>query len=264
VHKGDVLVELANPELSAALVLANAQTDEARAARDRIYAGIREEQVGMLEREIETAKANLTYAEQEFARKAKLAADGFASRQELDQASAAVGVARARLASAQENYQAAHLGPIREELAIADAKVDQAAASAAVIAARVAKLRIGAPTDGVVKLIVAEPGEAVIPDQPVMTIEPTGRRWASFNLREDQLGELRIGASVQLAPAGRNGRIDARVTEIIPRGEFAVWRAARVVGDHDLNTFLLRLDPIGDAPASLEPGMTVSATSASP
>jgi HlyD family secretion protein len=258
VHKGDVLVELANPELSAALILAYAQRDEARAARDRIYAGIREEQVGMLEREIETAKANSTYAEQEFARKSKLAADGFASRQDLDEASAAVDVARARLASAQENYQAAHLGPIREELAVADAKVDQAAAAAAVIAARVAKLRIGSPADGVVKLIVAEPGEAVIPDQPVMTIEPTGRRWASINLREDQLGDLRVGARVELLPVGGSDRIEARVTEIIPRGEFATWRAARVVGDHDLNTFQLRVDPVGNAPTNLEPGMTVS------
>src|SRR5277367_6987748 len=45
VHQGDDLVELNNPELRAALVLANAQVDEARAARDRIYAGIRQEQV---------------------------------------------------------------------------------------------------------------------------------------------------------------------------------------------------------------------------
>ena len=39
VHQGDDLVELDNPELRAALVLANAQVDEARAARDRVYAG---------------------------------------------------------------------------------------------------------------------------------------------------------------------------------------------------------------------------------
>jgi hypothetical protein len=41
VHQGDALVEPVNPELSAALVLAEAQADEARAARDRVYAGVR-------------------------------------------------------------------------------------------------------------------------------------------------------------------------------------------------------------------------------
>ena len=256
VHKGDELVELVNPELSAALVLAQAQLGEARAARDRVYAGIRKEQVGALEREIETAQANLLYAEQQFARKSALAADGFASRQELDEASAAVGTARAKLAAAEQVYDAAHGGPIREELAVADAKVETAATSVSVLAARVGKLRIRAPADGVVAVIVGEPGEAVIPGQPVTTLEAAGRRWASFNLREDQFGDLRIGSQVELLLAGGADRIAARVSEIIPRGEFAVWRAARVAGDHDLNTFLLRADPT-DGGAGLQPGMTV-------
>jgi HlyD family secretion protein len=257
VHQGDDLVELNNPELKAALVLANAQIDEARAARDRVYAGVREEQVGMLQREIDVAKANLLYANQQFARKSQLAADGFASHQDLDEAIADVGTARAKLTTAEETYQAAHLGPTREELAIADAKVKNAEASASVIAARVAKLRIRAPADGTVALIVAEPGEAIIPGQPVMTLEAAGRLWASVNMREDQFGDLRIGSGVELTAADGNNRVEARVTEILPRGEFATWRAARVVGDHDLNTFLLRFDPASSPPAGLQPGMTV-------
>ena len=257
VRKGDDLVELVNPELTAALALAEAQLGEARAARERVYAGIRAEQVGAMAREIEVAKADLVYAEQEFVRKSKLAADGFASRQDLDKATAAVVGGRARLMEVQKTYEAAHAGPIREELAIADAGVEKAAASMAVIATRVGKLRIRAPADGVVKLIVAEPGEAIIPGQPVMMLEAITRKWASLNLREDQFGELRVGSRVQLVSAGGSDRIVAQVTEIIPRGEFATWRAARVVGDHDLNTFLVRADPIGDVAGDLQPGMTV-------
>jgi multidrug resistance efflux pump len=257
VHQGDALVELSNPELRASLVLANAQLDEAKAARDRVYAGIRQEQVATLAREIEVARGNVTYAEQEYFRVATLARDGFASHQELDQATAAVGSARAKLAEAEKIYEAAHAGPIKEELEAADAKVAVAAAAVSVIAARVAKLRIAAPTGGVVAQIVAEPGEAVIPDQPVMTLEATGRRWASFNLREDQLGDLRLGSPVQLIPANDGPDVVAQVTQIIPRGEFATWRAARVVGDHDLNTFLVRVDPTGDKVSALQPGMTV-------
>jgi multidrug resistance efflux pump len=257
VHAGDPVVELSNPELRASLVLASAQLDEAKAARDRVYAGIRQEQVATLAREVEVAKGNVTYAEQEYSRVSTLAKDGFASRQELDQATAAVDTAHAKLAEAEKIYAAAHAGPIKEVLEVADAKVDAAAAAVSVIAARVAKLRILAPTDGVVAQIVAEPGEAVIPDQPVMTLEAAGRRWASFNLREDQFGDLRLGSPVQLILASSGDAVDARVTEMIPRGEFATWRAARVVGDHDLNTFLVRVDPRSDKAPGLQPGMTV-------
>jgi HlyD family secretion protein len=257
VHAGAELATLVNPELSASLVLANAELGQARAQRDNVYAGVRQEEVDMLGREIETAKADLLYAEQQFARKSALAADGFASRQDLDQASAGVGTARARLEHAQEAYQAARLGPIREELAVADAKVKNAEAVVSVIAARVDKLRIRAPSDGTVALIVAEPGEAIVPGQPVMTLEAAGRRWASFNLREDQLDGLHIGSPIELLPIGGSDRIQARIAEIIPRGEFATWRAARVVGDHDLNTFLVRADPVTPASEALQPGMSV-------
>lgn len=114
-----------------------------------------------------------------------LATQGFASRQDLDEAAAAVSNARAKLSAAQGTYQAAHLGPTREELAIADAKVKNAEAAVSVIAARVAKLRVRAPVDGTVAPIVAEPGEAIIPGQPATTLEAVGRRWASSNLGED-------------------------------------------------------------------------------
>jgi HlyD family secretion protein len=256
VRKGDELVELSNPELRAALQLAKAQLDGARAARDRVYAGVRQEQVSALEQQIETAKADLVYAQQEFDRTAKLHADGFASQQDLDKATAAVANAQAQVIAAGKAYEAAHVGPIKEELTLADAKVNAAAAAVAVVEARVAKLRIDAPADGTITHLVAEPGEAIIPGQPVLTLEAAEKPWVSFNLREDQLGDLRLGSRVSLDAAGRGERIEARVTEIVPRGEFATWRAARVVGDHDLNTFLVRVDPVTAPSARLTPGMT--------
>ena len=46
------------------------------------------------------------------------------------------------------------------------------------------------------------------------------------------------------------------LTEIRPLGEFATWRAAHAVGDHDLNSFRVRLEPLEPA-GGLAPGMTV-------
>jgi HlyD family secretion protein len=190
VRKGDALAELSNPELEAGLVLVQAQLGQARALRDRVYAGPRQEQVDALARDIDMANANLLYAQQQFNRTSQLAATGFASRQDLDKATAAVEIGNANLAGAKERYEAARLGPTEEERAIADAKVEAAAAAVAVIAARVAKLRVHAPADGAVALVVAEPGEAIVPGQPLMTLHKAGQHWASFNLREDRLDGL--------------------------------------------------------------------------
>lgn len=153
--------------------------------------------------------------------------------------------------------------PTSEERAIADANVEVAVAAVAVVAARVAKLRIRAPSDGAVALLVAEPSEAIIPGQPVMTLQTPGQRWASFNMREDQIDDLRIGSRVELTPADGSAPNDARIDEIIPRDEFATWRAARAVGGPDLNTFVLRADPVGVASEALQSGMSVSLKPAS-
>jgi multidrug resistance efflux pump len=78
-----------------------------------------------------------------------------------------------------------------------------------VVAARVAKLRVRVPSAGTVALLGAEPAEAIVPSQPIMTLQASGRPWASFNMREDQFGDLRIG-SLRVDPVGGGRGAPAR------------------------------------------------------
>lgn len=257
VRQGEVLVDLDNPELAAAVDVAIADANERRAERARVYAGPRQEQVDILAQEVGKAQSDLTLAEQQFARISELAARQAESRQNKDKSSAEVGVAQAALALAQARLAEAKAGPTAEERALADAKVAAADAAAAVLQRRLAKTTLTAPADGIVRVIAAEPGEAVIPGRPILTEEAAGETWFSFVLREDRLAGLRIGSPVTLLAAdGR--RLAARITELRALGDYATWRAARAVGDHDLNTLSLRADPQDERGASgLRPGMTV-------
>lgn len=255
VRAGDVVARLDNPELAAAVQEAQAAAAVARAERDRVYAGPRREQVEILAREVEKAQSNLTLAEQQFSRISALAANQNASRQDLDLASRAVGVARSALAAALSRHAEAQAGPTAEDRRIADAKVAAAEAAAIVLERRHAKTVLTAPVDGIVRVIVGEPGEAVVPGRPVVTIEAGREHWFSFVLREDRLDGITVGQTLRLAmPTGED--IAVRVSEVRGLGEFATWRAARAVGDHDLNSFAVRADPVGE-PQGLEPGMTV-------
>ena len=256
VRAGDVLAQLSALELTASVGQARAALGAATASRDNVYAGVRAEQIASLAAEIQKAKSRLEYAQVQHTRVDTLTKQNFASLEALDQAEDDVANARADVAEAQANYDAAVAGPTREERGIADAQVQAAAAALAVLERRLEKTLLRAPADGVVTVIVGEIGENIRAGQPVLVIAETEKPWLSFNALEDQLRGLTVGKTVDVARYGAHDTMRAVVTELQPLGVFATWQAERAVGDHDRNTLRLRLDPQGD-PAGLEPGMTV-------
>jgi HlyD family secretion protein len=256
VHAGDVLARLAAVELTAQADQARAALASATADRNNVYAGVRREQVDSLQAEIAKANARLEYVQAQLTRTSTLARQNFESQQSLDQAENDAASARADVAEAQANYDAAVAGPTREERAIADAQVQAAAAAVAVLERRLDKMVLRAPADGVVSVIAAEVGENVHAGQPILMVEAAGQQWLSFNVREEYLRDLTVGATASVMRNGEGGAIKSAVTELRPLGDFATWQAERVIGDHDRNTLRLRLDSQGEA-ADLEPGMTV-------
>jgi HlyD family secretion protein len=256
VHAGDILARLSAVELTAQADQARAALASAIANRNNVYAGVRREQVDSLKAAIAKASARRDYVELQLTRTSTLARQSFESQQTLDQAENDAAGARADVAEAQANYDAAVAGPTKEERAIADAQVQAAAAAVTVLERRLDKMILRAPADGVVSVIAAEVGENVRAGQPILMVEAAGKQWLSFNVREDHLSGLAMGKAVGVARNGADGATKAVITELRPLGVFATWQAERVIGDHDRNTLRLRLDPQG-APAGLESGMTV-------
>src|SRR6516162_1781569 len=243
VRAGDVVAELSALEISASVAQARAALAAATASRDHVYAGVRKEEIASLAAEIAKAKSRLEYAQLQRTRTATLARSDTATQQALDQAENDAATARADVAEAQANHDAAVAGPTREERAIADAQVKAAATALAVLERRLDKTVLRAPADGIVSVIVAEIGENIHAGQPVLVIAETGKQFLSFNAREDLLRGLTVGSKVDVRRAGAREPVPALVTELTPLGSFATWQAERAIGDHDRSTLRLRLDP---------------------
>ncbi len=202
VHAGDVLARLSAVELTAQADQARAALASATANRNNVYAGVRREQVDSLKAAIAKASARLDYVQAQLTRTSTLARQSFESQQSLDQAENDAAGARADVAEAQANYDAAVAGPTREERAIADAQVQAAAAAVTVLERRLDKMVLRAPADGVVSVIAAEVGENVRAGQPILMVEAAGKLWLSFNVREDRLDRLSMGETANVM---RNG-----------------------------------------------------------
>src|SRR5580692_4249610 len=122
VHAGDILARLSAVELTAQADQARAALGSATANRNNVYVGVRREQVDSLKAQIAKASARLEYVQAQLTRTSTLARQSFESQQALDQAESDAASARADVAEAQANYDAAVAGPTQEERTIADAQ----------------------------------------------------------------------------------------------------------------------------------------------
>ncbi len=255
VKRGALLAVIDNPELSASVAEAVVAAASARAERDRVFSGVRAERVASAGEAVKTAQANRALAEAHNMRITTLSGRGHASQQQLDESTASLAKAEAEVQLKQAQFAQASAGPVAEERELAQARVALAEAGVATLEAELAKTRLVAPADATVDVQVALPGEIMVPGRPVLILGGKADFWFSFTLREDLLRGIGLGADVALL-TGDGRRLAGRVTELRPLGEFATWRAARAVGDHDLNSFRLRIEPSGTTDG-IEPGMSV-------
>jgi HlyD family secretion protein len=259
VAKGQLLIEIDNPELLTKLRAATAALEVAKANLANIEAGVRPEQIAQKKAGVDIAKANLTLSDRTYKRVNELAAGGNAPLQRLDEASNSLQVAQRSAEQAKLAYEEAVAGSTDEQKAIARANVAQAEASIDTIRAQVDELVVKAPIAAQVYQVGAELGEFVSPGVPLLSLVDLNDVWIRFDLREDLVKGLKVGDEVRMqAPALSDRAFKAVVKTIAARGEYAGWRATRATGDFDLRTFEVRLSPTPAIP-ELRPGMSVYA-----
>jgi len=198
VRAGQEVAFLDREELSARRQAAEAQHHGAQALLREMESGFRPE-------EVEEGRAALRQAmvKRDDARRdqdrARILFDGGAISQEaMDKAQTAFEMAEAAVDQARQRVQLLEEGTRSERIAAQRAAVRQAEASIAQIEASIRNAVVTAPFDGVVTIRHREPGETVSPGLPVVTVMDPEDRWVRIYVREDRIGEVRIGQAATI------------------------------------------------------------------
>ena len=117
------------------------------------------------------------------------------------------------------------------------------------------ELTITAPIDGEVVQIISNPGELVATGYPILTILNPDDIWAVFNVREDNLKDIRKGESYEVFFPALDNKYQMEVTYIAALGTFATWKPTTQQGNYDLKTFEVRMKSKTKI-EHLRPGMT--------
>ncbi|MFH1557327.1 MAG: efflux RND transporter periplasmic adaptor subunit, partial [Pseudomonadota bacterium] len=256
VKQGDMLVELTDPELVAALAASKAALVVSE-ANLRTIETVRPEAVTAQTAQVAADQADVDLYQGTYNRERKLLVNGDAPQAGLDQATRNLQAALRKKEADEAQLALVTEGASAEQRALAAAQVKQADAAVAQQAVDVDELHIVAPISGEVTTRIAEMGENFSPGAPLYALIDVKNSWVTFNLREDLLAGLKVGDTFNVdIPALGAKDVAVKVTVINVEGQYATWRATRATGDFDLRTFEIRAKPVAPL-AGLRPGMSV-------
>ncbi len=257
VKAGDTLVHIHSSLVEAKLSQAEAMESVAQAQNKKVDSGTRIEMLNSAYDMWQQAQAGLTIAKKTYDRMESLYKKGVVSAQKRDEAEASYKAMMATESAARSQYEMAKAGAQAEDKAAAAAMVAAAKGSVAEVESILDDSYLTAPTDGEISDIFPNVGELVSLGAPIMNVLKLDDMWVSFNVREDLLEDLTMGAEVRaVIPALDNKEVTLKVFYIRDMGSYAVWRATKVTGQYDAKTFEVKARPV-EPVDNLRPGMSV-------
>jgi HlyD family secretion protein len=219
VHRGDTLALLTQTDLPASLAAAQSRVATAEANLRDLQAGARPQEIRQAEAEVSAAEAEAERSRQLLDRAKALVASNAIARQQYDDAVAADRVAAQRLEEAKEALALAKAGARPQRVEAARSEVSTARAALAQLQARATDLVLSAPFDGIVLGRHAEPGEALGPNVPVLTVAETARPYVRVFVPQAIVSGLALGAPVDIV-ISPDRIIKGKIEAINPKAEF--------------------------------------------
>jgi HlyD family secretion protein len=185
VTPGQLLIQLESEELQAALAQA-AAGEAAAAARE---ASVRELGLPQATDAVTQAEAQFKFAETEFNRNRELRDKGFISASRLQDQERLLEIARSQLTAARTGARAQGAGGVQAREAVV--KLQEARATRALAASKLAQTSIRAPVAGTVLARSAEPGDIVSPGKRLLVVNARGETRLTAQIDEKNLPYLK-------------------------------------------------------------------------
>ena len=256
VKVGDTLAILDAPEVRAKMEQARSAESAAAALELKAQNGARKEQIQGAYSVLQQAKAGYEIAEKSYQRIQRLYDEGVMSAQKRDEVYANYKAMEAQMKAAQSQYDMAVNGARMEDKMAAAAKVGRARGAVSEVTSYIHETVQTAQMEGEVSDVYPKIGELVGTGSPIMSISVMQEMWGTFNVREDQLGDLQVGSEFSAFVPAFNKDIKMKVYYMKDQGSYAVWKATKTNGQYDLKTFEVKARPV-EKLEGLRPGMSL-------
>ncbi len=257
VAAGQPVAEMHLPELEAKLQQLEAQKRAAQAKQSLVDEGARPQEKEAAKAQWERAQAAADLALKTYNRISALYKDGLVSKQKYDEVQTNWKAASQQANAAKQQYEIALIGAREQEKSAVSDLTAEAQAGVKQVESLTADKTLYAPIGAEVDKVILIEGEIAAAGFPVVTLVDLNDQWASFNIREENMPDIKIGKVFKAyVPALGDEKIDYEIYYISPRANYATWRSTRMDSGYDMKTFEVRARPLKKV-EGLRPGMSV-------
>lgn len=247
VHAGELLAELENSDLTAAVAETKGAYEQAEANYESTSAANLPEQIQKAEAAVKNAKASYKAARQLYDSSKKLYKQGALAGKQLNQAEVGLTQAEAQLQTSEQQLEKLHSVGLKAQLKAAKGQLAAAKGRYENAKAQLDYSKIRSPIDGVVTDRPLYRGEMATPSTPLMTVMNLSRVVARAHIPASEAEGLKVGTQAEIFVTGMSKPVPGKVTVVSPALDpnsttVQVWVEARNPGDQ------------------LKPGLTVNVT----
>jgi HlyD family secretion protein len=193
VEQGQLLAALDDKRYAAEVAAAKAKIDAQLAVLDRLIAGSRPAEIAKARADASAIEASLRDARARLNRTERLVKDDFASKERLDNDRSRVEALEAQLKASQQALELVVLGPRKEDIAEARARLQALQAEFTLAEERLRDSKLYAKESGTIKTRIVEPGAVVLAQTPIYSLALSDPVWVRTYVSETDLGRIRPG-----------------------------------------------------------------------
>ena len=198
VKPGQLVAEMDPVRYEMAVKEAEGNVDAQKQVLARMLAGSRPQDIKTARERVKAAEAVFQVNEVTYERIKKLVKGKYVPQQQLDDATSKLKTAKADLKAAQEGLMLAVIGPRKEDIAAAEARLKGYQATLALAHQKLADTNLYAPSAGVIQDRIMEPGDMASPATPVFTLALDTPMWVRAYVPEPSLGKIIPGMEAQI------------------------------------------------------------------
>lgn len=224
VKKGEAVARLDTGLIEPQVAQAEANVAAQVAAVDKLHNGSRPEEIAQAQANVDAAKANAHNAQLNYDRLVTLqqsvGGGPSVTQSQIDSASAAKESADAQLEVTRQALILAKAGPRKEDVAAGEAQLKAAQAQLALLRQQLKDATLTAPSDGIVRSRLLEPGDMASPQSPVFSLAIMSPKWVRAYVSEPDLPKVTPGETATVTVDGVAHDFAGHVGFISPVAEF--------------------------------------------